>query len=227
MSQREKTIASLRGLVAACMPPSGRMVWTTDELVQLIVTVVDKTAEGVKELELEQASRVPSESSATLFSAHQTCSTCGHSQHQHQALGGMYWTACTSPECACEGFTIAKHFGVGVPSESLAENPVAWAVISADNSIIATYDGDERSLAEADAERYVGSVMRPLYLRQSGAEVLAAVREALTKLAHDLETSAYAGIGTPSEDVLAWMEEAYPALSSESPAVPSEDTHEQ
>jgi hypothetical protein len=63
MSQREKTIAALRGLVAGLMPPSGRMVWTTDELVQLIVTVVDKTAEGVKEL--EHASRVPSESPDT------------------------------------------------------------------------------------------------------------------------------------------------------------------
>ena len=65
---------------------------------------------------LSAISRVPSES--TLFSPHQKCSTCAHSQHQHQQLGGMYWTACTSPECACEGFTIAKHFGVGVPSES-------------------------------------------------------------------------------------------------------------
>ena len=111
MSQREKTIAALRGLVAGLMPPSGRMVWTTDELVQLIVTVVDKTAEGMKELELEQASRVPSESGSTgapdeLSEDEQEC-VCGHTMRGHAEKAFNY--ACcvnlhTSSPCPCSGF---------------------------------------------------------------------------------------------------------------------------
>ena len=43
---------------------------------------------------------------STLFSPHLMCTTCGHSQGEHQTLDWRTWTRCRSPNCACEGFTL-------------------------------------------------------------------------------------------------------------------------
>ena len=97
--------AAVREALTKLARSAGRMTWGPFAVIKHIEEFRDREYPALS-------------SESTLFSPHQKCSTCAHSQHQHQQLGGMYWTACTSPECACEGFTIAKHFGVGVPSES-------------------------------------------------------------------------------------------------------------